>query len=92
MPNKTYNSVKMKIDFAAQVGDGSGRLQNEILYSNISKNASDKPSGASSFTDPHNLAVTLAKIYTWANDIFTFDPAGTKKIVIKDGIAKNTTY
>jgi hypothetical protein len=92
MPNKTYNSVQMKIDFAAQVGDGSGRLQNEVLYSNISRNASDKPSGASSFTDPHNLAVTLAKIYTWANDIFTFNPAGTKKIVIKDGIAKDTTY
>ena len=92
MPNKTYNSVQMKIDFAAQVGDGSGRLSDAMLYSNISKNASDKPSGASSFTDPHNLAVTLAKIYTWANDIFTFDPSGTKKIVIKDGIAKDTTY
>lgn len=92
MPNKTYNNVQMKIDFAAQVGDGSGRLSDAMLYSNISKNASDKPSGASSFTDPHNLAVTLAKIYTWANDIFTFDPTGTKKIVIKDGIAKDTTY
>lgn len=90
--NKTYNSVQMKIDFAAQVGDGAGRLSDAMLYSNISKNASDKPSGASSFTDPHNLAVTLAKIYTWANDIFTFDPTGTKKIVIKDGIAKDTTY
>ena len=93
MPNnKTYNSVQMKIDFAAQVGDGAGRLSDAMLYSNISKNASDKPSGASSFVDPHNLAVTLAKIYTWANDIFTFDPSGTKKIVIKDGIAKDTTY
>lgn len=92
MPNKTYNSVQMKIDFAAQVGDGAGRLSDPMLYSNISKNASDKPSGASSFVDPHNLAVTLAKIWTWADDIFTFDPSGTKKIVIKDGIAKDTTY
>ena len=93
MPNnKTYNNVQIKPDFAAQVGDGSGRLSDAMLYSNISKNASDKPAGASSFVDPHNLAVTLAKIYTWANDIFTFDPSGTKKIVIKDGIAKDTTY
>ena len=92
MPNKTYNSVQMKIDFAAQVGDGSGRLSDAMLYSNISKSASDKPSGASSFTDPHNLAVTLAKIYTWASDILTFDPSGTTKVKIKDGAAKDTTY
>lgn len=92
MPNKTYSNVQMKIDFATQVGDGAGRLSDAMLYSNISKNASDKPSGASSFVDPHNLAVTLAKLYTWSNDIFTFNPSGTKKIVIKDGIAKDTTY
>ena len=92
MPNKTYNSVQLNIDFAAQVGDGTGRLSDAMLYSNISKNSSDKPSGASSFTNPNNLAVTLAKIYTWANDIFTFDPSGTTKIKIQDGKAKNTTY
>lgn len=91
MPNKTYNSVQVKIDFATQVGDGTGRLPDKVLYSNISKNSSDVPSGVT-LTDPHNLAVTLAKIYTWAKDIFNFDPTGTDKIKIKPGIDNDTTY
>ena len=91
MANKTYNSVQVKIDFAAQVGDGTGRLPDKVLYSNISKNSSDVPSGVT-LTDPHNLAVTLAKIYTWAKDVFNFDPTGTNKITIKPGIDNDTTY
>jgi hypothetical protein len=91
MANKTYNSVQVKIDFAAQVSDGTGRLPDKVLYSNISKNSSDVPSGVT-LTDPHNLAITLAKIYTWAKDVFNFDPTGTNKITIKPGIDNDTTY
>jgi len=84
MPNKTYNSVQMKIDFAAQVGQGSGRLLDNVLYSNLEtgEHTSGQP-----LPNNANIAVSLAKIYTWAKDLFAFNPSATgstPKITLND--------
>ena len=83
--NKTYSKVQMNINFEKEVSDGVQRLPDKILYSNIAKNSNELIPGEQT-RNPNNLAVTLAKIYTWANDMYDFSPSAiANKIKIKAG-------
>jgi hypothetical protein len=80
--DKTFEKVQIYFNFNKEV-TGSTKLADSVLYSNLD------PTGAT------NLAVEMAKIYSWAKDIFTFTPTGTNKITIKTSALpedSDTTY
>lgn len=75
--DREFQNVQLNIDFAKEI-DGVSKLADTVLYSNL------VPSQAASVgTNTNNIAVSFAKLYKWASDVFTFDPTGTQKIVIK---------
>lgn len=65
--------TQLYIDISHEIS-GATKLTDNILYANI------EPSGVNLNS---NLAVSFAKIWTWAHDIFDFSPSGTDKIMIK---------
>lgn len=69
--DKTFEKVQLYINFNKEV-TGTTKQPASVLYSNLD------PTGAT------NMAIEMAKIYSWANDVFTFTPTGTNKISIKD--------
>jgi hypothetical protein len=74
MPSdKTYQNVQLYINFNKEV-TGTTKQPASVLYSNLD------PTGAT------NMAIEMAKIYSWVNDVFTFTPTGTNKISIKDTV------
>lgn len=80
--DKIYEDVQLYFDFNKEI-TGSTKLADSVLYSNLD------PTGAT------NMAVEMAKIYSWVNDVFTFTPAGTKKITINSSVLpedSDTTY
>ena len=80
--NKTFEKVQIYFNFNKEV-TGSTKLEDSVLYSNLD------PTGST------NMAVEMAKIYSWANDVFTFTPTGTNKITIKSSVLpadSDTTY
>ena len=80
--DKTFEKVQIYFNFNKEV-TGSTKLADSVLYSNLD------PMGAT------NMAVEMAKIYSWAKDVFTFTPTGTNKITIKPSVLpedSDTTY
>lgn len=80
--DKTFEKVQIYFNFNKEV-TGSTKLADSVLYSNLD------PTGST------NMAVEMAKIYSWANDVFTFTPTGTNKITIKPSVLpedSDTTY
>lgn len=83
--DKTFEKVQIYFNFNKEV-TGSTKLADSILYSNLD------PTGAT------NAAVEMAKIYSWAKDVFTFNPSATgttPKITIKTSALpedSDTTY
>lgn len=71
--DKTYQNVQLYFNFNKEV-TGSTKQPASVLYSNLD------PTGAT------NMAIEMAKIYSWVNDVFTFTPTGTNKISIKDTV------
>lgn len=77
--------TQLYIDISKEIS-GTTKLADSILYANI------EPSGNNLNS---NLAVSFAKIWTWAHDIFDFSPSGTDKIMIKASVIPSsidTTY
>ena len=77
--------TQLYIDISHEIS-GATKLADNILYANI------EPSGVNLNS---NLAVSFAKIWTWAHDIFDFSPSGTDKIMIKTSAIPSsidTTY
>lgn len=64
--DKIYEDVQLYFDFNKEI-TGTTKLADSVLYSNLD------PTGAT------NMAVEMAKIYSWVNDVFTFTPTGTQK-------------
>ena len=83
--DREFQDVQLYIDFSKEV-TGQTSLADAVLYANLEKSG----------TDPYsNLAVSFAKLYTWAADIFDFSPSGTNKIMIKTSAIPSsidTTY
>lgn len=80
--DKTFEKVQIYFNFNKEV-TGSTKLADSVLYSNLD------PTGST------NMAVEMAKIYSWAKDVFTFAPSGTNKITIKPSVLpedSDTTY
>ena len=80
--NREFQNVQLYINFNKEV-TGATKLLDSVLYSNLD------PTGAT------NMAIEMAKIYTWASDVFTFTPTGTQKITINSSALPedfNTTY
>lgn len=83
--DKTFEKVQIYFNFNKDV-TGSTKLADSILYSNLD------PTGAT------NAAVEMAKIYSWAKDVFTFNPSATgttPKITINTSVLpedSDTTY
>ena len=80
--DKLYEDVQLYFDFNKEI-TGSTKLADSVLYSNLD------PMGAT------NMAVEMAKIYSWVNDVFTFSPTGTHKITINPSVLpvdSDTTY
>lgn len=80
--DKTFEKVQIYFNFNKEV-TGSTKLADSVLYSNLD------PTGVT------NMAVEMAKIYSWAKDVFTFTPTGTNKITIKSSVLpadSDTTY
>ena len=80
--DKTFEKVQIYFNFNKEV-TGSTKLADSVLYSNLD------PMGST------NMAVEMAKIYSWAKDVFTFAPSGTNKITIKPSVLpedSDTTY
>ncbi len=80
--DKIYEDVQLYFDFNKEI-TGSTKLADSVLYSNLD------PTGAT------NMAVEMAKIYSWVNDVFTFTPTGTQKITINPivlPVDSDTTY
>lgn len=80
--DKIYEDVQLYFDFNKEI-TGSTKLADSVLYSNLD------PTGAT------NMAVEMAKIYSWVNDVFTFTPSGTHKITINPAVLpedSDTTY
>lgn len=83
--DKTFEKVQIYFNFNKEV-TGSTKLADSILYSNLD------PTGVT------NAAVEMAKIYSWAKDVFTFNPSATgttPKITIKTSVLpedSDTTY
>lgn len=71
--NKEFQNVQLYINFNKEV-TGSTKLADSVLYSNLD------PTGAT------NMAIEMAKIYSWTKDVYDFDPSGTNKIMIKAGV------
>ena len=72
--DKEFQDVQIYVDFSKEIA-GQTRLPDNILYANLEDEGSSLNS---------NIAVSLAKIYTWFNDIATFAPsASSNKISIK---------
>ena len=72
--DKEFQDVQIYVDFSKEIA-GQTRLPDNILYANLEDEGSSLNS---------NIAVSLAKIYTWFNDIATFTPsASSHKISIK---------
>ena len=84
MANKTFNDVQLFVSFSTEI-DGATKQEPSVLYSNLD------PTGST------NMAIELAKIYSWSHDIFTFNPTATgstPKITIKPAVLPDidTTY
>lgn len=62
--DKIYEDVQLYFNFNKEV-TGATKLADSILYSNLD------PTGAT------NMAIEMAKIYSWAKDVFTFNPSAT---------------
>lgn len=80
--DKIYEDVQLYFDFNKEI-TGSTKLADSVLYSNLD------PTGAT------NMAVEMAKIYSWVKDVFTFPPTGTQKITINPAALpedSDTTY
>lgn len=80
--DKIYEDVQLYFNFNKEI-TGSTKLADSVLYSNLD------PTGAT------NMAVEMAKIYSWVNDVFTFTPSGTHKITINPAVLpedSDTTY
>ena len=83
--DKIYNDVQLYFNFNKEV-TGATKLADSILYSNLD------PTGAT------NMAIEIAKIYSWAKDVFTFNPSATgttPKITINTSVLpedSDTTY
>lgn len=80
--NREFQNVQLYMNFNKEV-TGATKLLDSVLYSNLD------PTGAT------NMAIEMAKIYTWASDVFTFTPTGTQKITINSSALPedfNTTY
>ena len=75
--DRIFEDVQLNIDFSKEV-TGATKLLDNVLYSNLVSSEA-----TSSGSNTNNIAVSFAKLYTWAQDLFTFDPTGTKKIEIK---------
>lgn len=75
--DRIFEDVQLNIDFSKEV-TGATKLLDNVLYSNLVESET-----ASSGSNTNNIAVSFAKLYTWAQDLFTFSPSGTKKIEIK---------
>lgn len=75
--DKIFEDVQLNIDFAKEI-DGASKLDDVVLYSNLIPSET-----ASSGANTNNIAVSFAKLYAWAQGVFTFNPTGTKKIEIK---------
>jgi hypothetical protein len=74
MIDREFQDVQIYVDFSKEI-TGQTRLPDNILYANLEDDGSSLNS---------NIAVSLAKIYTWFNDIATFTPsASSNKISIK---------
>ena len=72
--DKEYQDVQIYVDFSKEI-TGQTRLPDNILYANLEDNGSSLNS---------SITVSLAKIYTWFNDIATFTPSSSShKISIK---------
>ena len=72
--DKEFQDVQIYVDFSKEIA-GQTRLPDNILYANLEDEGSSLNS---------NIAVSLAKIYTWFNDIATFTPSSSShKISIK---------
>ena len=61
MANKTFNNIQVFMDFMREI-NGANKQPPEVLFSNLD------PSGRT------NLAIELAKIYSWAREVFDFEP------------------
>ena len=80
--DKTFEKVQIYFNFNKEV-TGSTKLADSVLYSNLD------PTGST------NMAVEMAKIYSWAKDVFTFPSTGTQKITINPSALpadSDTTY
>ena len=87
--DRIFQDVQLNIDFAKEIS-GATKLGDTILYSNLVESET-----ASSGSNTNNIAVSFAKLYTWAVDIFDFSPSGTNKIMIKPSAIPSsidTTY
>ena len=83
--DKIFNDVQLYIDFTKDI-TGATKLADSVLYSNL------EPDGTSGNS---NLAISFAKIYTWAQGVFVFNPsASTGKITINPNAIPDidTTY
>lgn len=82
MIDREFQDVQLYFDFNKEI-TGSTKLADSVLYSNLD------PTGAT------NMAVEMAKIYSWVKDVFTFPPTGTQKITINPAALpedSDTTY
>lgn len=84
MANKTFNDVQLFVTFTPEI-DGAAKQAASVLYSNLD------PSGAT------NMAIELAKIYTWTHDMLVFNPTATgttPKVTISPDVLPDvdTTY
>ena len=61
MANKTFNNIQVFFNFMREI-DGANKQPPEVLFSNLD------PAGNT------NTAVELAKIYSWAREMFIFQP------------------
>lgn len=84
MADKTFNDVQLFVTFTPEI-DGASKQPASVLYSNLD------PTGAT------NMAIELAKIYSWASDMLVFNPTATgttPKVTIDPDVLPDidTTY
>lgn len=84
MANKSFNDVQLFVTFTPEI-DGAAKQAASVLYSNLD------PTGAT------NMAIELAKIYTWTHDMLVFNPTATgttPKVTIDPSVLPDidTTY
>lgn len=84
MADKTFNDVQLFVTFTPEI-EGATKQPASVLYSNLD------PTGAT------NMAIELAKIYSWADEMFVFNPSATgttPKVTIDPAVLPDidTTY